>query len=47
MRPSGRARIESMAAERVADECQNEIDIWHACADFYGYEFIVLRTANA
>ena len=30
-------------AQALADQCQNEIDIWRACSDFYGYEFLVLR----
>ena len=28
---------------RLADQCQHEIDIWHAHSEFYGYEFLVLR----
>ena len=31
-------------AQDLADQCQREIDIWHACSEFYGYEFLVLRT---
>ena len=31
-------------AQELADHCQREIDIWHACSEFYGYEFLVLRT---
>ena len=30
-------------AQELADRCQHEIDIWHACSEFYGYEFLVLR----
>ncbi len=30
-------------AQALADQCQHEIDIWHACSEFYGYEFLVLR----
>ena len=30
-------------AQELADQCQNEIDIWHAFSEFYGYEFLVLR----
>ena len=30
-------------ARELADQCQQEIDIWHACSEFYGYEFLVLR----
>ena len=30
-------------AQALADQCQHEIDIWRACSDFYGYEFLVLR----
>ena len=30
-------------AQELADQCQEEIDIWHAYSDFYGYEFFVLR----
>ena len=31
-------------AQKLADQCQTEIDIWHAYAEFYGYTFFVLRT---
>ena len=30
-------------AQELADQCQHEIDIWHAWSEFYGYEFLVLR----
>lgn len=30
-------------ARELADQCQHEIDVWRAYADFYGYEFFVLR----
>ena len=30
-------------AQELADQCQHEIDIWHAYSEFYGYEFLVLR----
>ena len=30
-------------AQALADQCQQEIDIWHAHSAFYGYEFLVLR----
>lgn len=30
-------------AQAVADHVQREIDMWHAYADFYGYEFFVVR----
>ena len=30
-------------AEEVANQCQREIDIWHVCKEYYGYEFFVLR----
>ena len=30
-------------AQELADQCQHEMDIWHACSEFYGYEFLVLR----
>ena len=30
-------------AQALADQCQNEIDIWHSYSAFYGYEFLVLR----
>ena len=30
-------------AQELADQCQHEIDVWHACSEFYGYEFLVLR----
>ncbi len=33
-------------AQELADQCQNEIDIWHAYSEFYGYEFFVLRAGE-
>ena len=30
-------------AMELADQCQEEIDIWHAYSEYYGYEFFVLR----
>ena len=30
-------------AQELADGVQHEIDIWHACSEFYGYEFLVLK----
>ena len=30
-------------AQELAEQVQREIDIWHAYADFYGYEFFVMR----
>ncbi len=30
-------------AQELAEQCQHEIDIWHAYSEFYGYEFLVLR----
>ena len=30
-------------AQELADQCQHEIDIWHAYSQSYGYEFLVLR----
>ena len=30
-------------AQALADQCQSEIDIWHAYSEFYGYEFFVVR----
>ena len=33
-------------AQELADQCQNEIDIWHAYSEFYSYEFVVLRKAH-
>ena len=30
-------------AQALADQCQHEIDIWHAHSEFYGYEFLVLQ----
>jgi SAM-dependent methyltransferase len=32
-------------ATRLADQVQHEIDVWHACSDYYGYEFFVMRAA--
>ena len=34
-------------ARELADQCQHEIDIWRAYSEFYGYEFVVLRRAQA
>ena len=34
---------DELEAQEVADQCQREIDIWHAHSEFYGYEFLVLR----
>ncbi len=31
-------------AQELADRCQHEIDIWRAYSEFYGYEFLVLRS---
>ena len=33
-------------AQELADQCQKEIDVWHAYSEFYGYEFLVLRRAK-
>ena len=30
-------------AQALADQCQHEIDVWHAHSEFYGYEFLVLK----
>ena len=30
-------------AQALADQCQHEIDMWHAYPEYYGYEFLVLR----
>jgi len=30
-------------ALELADQVQREIDVWHACSDFYSYEFFVMR----
>jgi len=30
-------------AQELADQVQREIDVWHAYAEFYGYEFFVMR----
>ena len=30
-------------AQELAEQCQREIDVWHAYSDFYGYEFFVVR----
>jgi SAM-dependent methyltransferase len=30
-------------AQELADHVQREIDMWHACSDFYSYEFFVMR----
>ena len=34
---------EAPDAQELADQCQQEIDIWHVYSDVYGYEFFVLR----
>ena len=34
---------EAPDALELAERCQNEIDIWHAYSQYYGYEFLVLR----
>ena len=31
-------------AQELADQVQEEIDMWHAYSEFYGYEFFVLRS---
>ena len=31
-------------AQELADQVQEEIDMWHAYSDFYGYEFFVLQS---
>ena len=36
---------EELDAQELADQVQREIDIWHAYADFYTYEFFVLRAS--
>ena len=30
-------------AQKMADRCQHEIDIWRTHSEFYGNEFLVLR----
>ncbi|MDE0225247.1 MAG: class I SAM-dependent methyltransferase [Gammaproteobacteria bacterium] len=30
-------------AQELAEQCQEEIDTWHAYSQFYGYEFFLLR----
>ena len=30
-------------AQNLCDQCQREIDIWHAYGAFYGYEFVVIQ----
>jgi SAM-dependent methyltransferase len=30
-------------AQELADQVQREIDVWHACSEFYSYEFFVMR----
>lgn len=32
-------------AQELADQIQQEIDIWRSYAEFYSYEFFVMRTA--
>jgi SAM-dependent methyltransferase len=33
-------------AQELADQFQREIDMWHACSDFYAYEFFVMRARD-
>ena len=33
-------------AQQLADQVQREIDVWHAHAEFYGYEFFVMRARD-
>ena len=35
---------EEADAQQLADDVQREVDVWHAYAEFYGYEFFVMRT---
>ena len=42
-----RKRYRDADAEELADQCQTEIDIWHAYSAFYGYEFVVVRRPRA
>ena len=30
-------------AQELAHQVQREIDVWHACSEFYSYEFFVMR----
>jgi SAM-dependent methyltransferase len=30
-------------AQQLAGQVQREIDVWHACSEYYSYEFFVLR----
>lgn len=32
-------------AQELADQIQQEIDVWHAFSEFYSYEFFVMRVA--
>ena len=34
---------DDLDAQKLADQIQREIDVWHACSDFYDYEFFVIR----
>jgi hypothetical protein len=36
-------RREEPDAQALADQVQREIDVWHACCEFYSYEFFVMR----
>lgn len=36
--------MDDVEAQSLCDQCQQEIDIWRAYSEFYGYEFLVLRT---
>ena len=35
--------LDAPVAQELADQCQKGMDVWHACSEFYGYEFLVLR----
>lgn len=35
--------VDDLEAQGLCDQCQQEIDIWLAYSEFYGYEFLILR----
>jgi len=35
--------LDEADAQQLADQVQREIDVWHAYAEFYGYQFVVMR----
>ena len=34
---------DELDAQKLADQIQHEMDVWHAFSEFYNYEFFVIR----